>query len=444
MLAAAELLLRCGVQVSGSDLNEFPGMGDLVASGALVHLGHRAAQLPDQADLLVISAAIPRSNPELIEARHRGVEVITYAELLGRLMARREGVSIAGTHGKSTTTAMTAHIYRVGGLDPSFIIGAHSDQLGGSSGAGTGRHFIAESCEYARSFLHQRPALATILNIEREHLDCYADLADIVSAFSSFAGNVRPNGVLIVSHADPVVAQATQTTAAPVETFGLDGGACWMATDLRADRGRYSFAVHYGGRFLFQTALQVAGRHNLTNSLAAAALAWHGGVEPEAIAEGVRTYRPIARRMSLRATGRGVTVVDDYAHHPTEIRVTLQAIRSRVQPQRTWVVFQPHQHSRTRLLMDEFAGCFADADMVLVSDIYAVRDSEEERRLTGADELVARIHAGGGAARYLPTLEEVAEHLTQQVTAGDLVVTMGAGDVWKVADELAERVGRAG
>ena len=425
MRAAAGILLGCGLRVSGSDQNDFAGMGDLVATGAVVHLGHRAAQLPDDVDLLVISAAIPEDNPELQAARQRGVPVITYAQLVGQLMSSRRGVSIAGTHGKSTTTALTAHMYRLGGLAPSFIVGAHSDQLGGSSGVGGGPHFIVESCEYARSFLHQRPVLAAILNIETEHLDCYADLADIVSAFAAFAGNVQPDGVLIARCGDDVVEQAARGAAARVETFGLEGGACWMAADLRADRGRHAFAVHYRGRFLFDTALEVPGEHTVTNALAATALAWHGGVPPEAIAEAIRTYRGIDRRMTLRGTGGGVTVVDDYAHHPTEIQATLRAIRSRYRPRRTWVVFQPHQHSRTRLLMDEFARCFGEADVVLVPDIYAVRDSEEERRRTGASDLVSRIHAEGSQVRYLPTLAEVASHLIEQVAAGDLVVTKG-------------------
>ncbi|HUU81935.1 MAG TPA: UDP-N-acetylmuramate--L-alanine ligase [Phycisphaerae bacterium] len=440
MRAAAGLLLHSGLRVSGSDQSDFAGLGDLVAAGATVHVGHSAAHLPDDLDLLVISAAIPEANPELHEARRRGCPIITYAQLVGRLMSRRQGVSIAGTHGKSTTTALTAHIYRTGGLDPSFIVGAHSDQLGGSSGVGKGPHFIVESCEYARSFLHHRPVLAAILNIEKEHLDCYTDLPDIVAAFAAFADSVSPDGLLIARHDDANVAQATRQAAAPVETFGIEPSACWTATDLRADQGRYSFAVHYRQRKLFETALDLPGEHNVTNALAAAALAFHGGVAPDAIAQAIRTYRGIDRRMSVRGTGGGVTVVDDYAHHPTEIRATLHAARCRFQPRRTWVVFQPHQHSRTRLLMDEFAGCFTEADIVLVSDIYSVRDSDEERRKTKADDLVSRIHAGGGQARYLPTLEQVASHLIEQVTSGDLVITMGAGDVWKVADELAQRV----
>ena len=444
MRGAAVLLERFGARVSGSDASRFPELGDLVAGGVVVHVGHDPHHLPDKTELVVVSAAIPDSNPELRAARDRALPVISYAELLGRLMSARIGVSVAGTHGKSTTTALTAYIYRLAGLDPCFIVGGHSSQLGGSSGTGKGDHFIVESCEYARSFLHQRPTLAAILNIEKDHLDCYADLDEIVSTFAEFAQRVSPEGVVIAHHAEAAVGQATRGLACRVETFGFEPGACWRATDLRADHGRHKFVVHYRERALFETVSLIPGSHNVSNALAAAALSWHGGAEPRAIAEGIRTFEGVARRMTLRGVGRGVTVVDDYAHHPTEIAVTLEAIRSRYEPRRTWVVFQPHQHSRTRLLMNDFARCFAQADMVLVPDIYSVRDSEDERRRTGASDLVARIHASGGEARYVPTLEEVTAHLIEEVSAGDLVVTMGAGDVWKVADELAERVRGAG
>ncbi|MHC4609385.1 MAG: UDP-N-acetylmuramate--L-alanine ligase [Planctomycetota bacterium] len=439
MRGAAALMLRFGAEVSGSDAHSFPELGQLVAAGAVVRIGHDPAHLPDQTDLVVISAAIPDENPELCAARRRRIPVISYAELVGRLMGPRVGVSVAGTHGKSTTTALTAYAYRLAGLDPCFIVGAHSEQLGGSSGVGEGAHFVVESCEYARSFLALRPRAAAILNIEQDHLDCYTDLDDIVSAFAQFAQQMPPDGLMIARHADAAVVRATRELACRVETFGFEEGACWRACDPRADRGLYTFVVRYHNRKLFETTSRIPGLHNVSNALAATALAWHGGAEPGAIAEAVRSFEGVDRRMTLRGTGSGVTVVDDYAHHPTAIAATLSAIRSRYEPSRTWVVFQPHQHSRTRLLMDDFAGCFAEADMVIVPDIYAVRDSEDERRMTGSSDLVSRIAAGGGAARYVPTLEEVTAQLIEEVSAGDLVVTMGAGDVWKVADELVER-----
>ncbi len=439
MRGAAAVLQAWGAEVCGSDAGSVASLGELVAGGAVVHLGHRPEQVPPDADLLVASAAIPGDNPELCRARQLGIPVITYAELIGLLMATRCGVAVAGTHGKSTTSALTAFMFRTAGLDPSFIVGAHCRQLNGGGGVGQGPHLIVESCEYARSFLYQRPQVAAILNIERDHLDCYADLDDIAQAFGRFAGNVPSDGVVIARHADPVMAMVLAQAAATVETFGLEPGGCWQATDIRAQRGYYRFTVRREGQALFSTTSLLAGVHNVLNAVAATALAWHGGADLGAIAEAIRTFEGIDRRMTVRGTGGGVTIIDDYAHHPTEIAATLRAIRDRYDNRRTWVVFQPHQYSRTRLLMDEFARCFTDADVVLVPDIYAARDSEEERRMTRSADLVSRLGAAGLQARYLPTLEEVTSHLVREVSSGDVVVTMGAGDVWKVADALVGR-----
>jgi UDP-N-acetylmuramate--alanine ligase len=441
MRGVAAVLQRWGARVSGSDLAEFAELGRLVAGGAVVRIGHRAEQVPSDADLVVVTAAIPDENAELCQARRLGLPVMTYAELVGLLMSQRVGVAVAGTHGKSTTAALAAYIFRQAGLDPSFIVGAESSQLGGGSGVGDGSHFIVESCEYARSFWHQHPRTAAILNIEREHLDCYADLAEIVSAFGAFAGQVDTDGVIIARHDDAAVSAATAGAEAAVETFGLEPGADWRATELRVRRGQYSFAVEYHGERLLNAAPLLAGVHNVLNALAATALAWHGGAEPEAIAEALRTFEGIGRRMTLRGTAGGVTVIDDYAHHPTEIAATLRAVRERHEPRRTWVVFQPHQHSRTRMLMDEFATCFADADVVVVPDVYAAREAREAQGESGGSpELVQRLRSGGVEARYLPTLNEATAHVKEATCPGDLVVTMGAGDVWKVADALVERV----
>ena len=442
MSAAASLLLRCGARVSGSDVKRFEGLGQLVAQGATVHIGHDASHLPPDVDRVVISAAIPPTNPEWVAARERKLTVIRYAELLGEIMDSRRGIAVAGTHGKSTTTALLAHIFRTAGFDPSFIVGARSAQLGGSSGVGRGEHFIVEACEYARSFLALRPAAAGILNIDADHLDCYQDLEDIRTAFAAFGAVVRPGGLLITPYSERGVAEAAQARGVRHETFGFRPGANWQADQLHADRGCYAFEAVYNGQGLFTTRLQLAGVHNVSNALLAAALAHHESVSPAAIAEGIATFEGIDRRMTRRDAGRGVTIIDDYAHHPTEIAATLQAINDRYQPKRTWVVFQPHQASRTRRLMHEFARAFGAADVVIVVDIYCVRDSAEDRAQTRSSDLVALIHENGGDARYIGPLADVTRHVQENVTDGDLVVTMGAGDVWKIADELVQRVRR--
>ncbi|MCB9850402.1 MAG: UDP-N-acetylmuramate--L-alanine ligase [Phycisphaerales bacterium] len=440
MFGAARILLHGGARISGSDQKEFAGTGELVAGGAKVCIGHKTGYVDETLDFVVRSAAVPDSNPEVATAYALGIPVLSYAELLGELTRTQRSVALTGTHGKSTTTALTTHLMRHAGLDPSFIVGAESTQLGGSSGVGSGAHFVVEACEYARSFLNLRPHSAAILNVEADHLDCYRDLEDIVDAFGKFAGQIAPDGLLVVSHEDRVAKRAARKAACTVQTFGFGPGAYWRATNLRLHRGCYTFTLRRGGKPLAMCRLQIAGMHNVSNSLAAAALAAHSGAEPERIAEAMGSFTGIHRRMMHRGTGRGVTIVDDYAHHPTEIRATLAAIRSRYAPKRTWVVFQPHQASRTRLLMDDFAAAFADADVVLIPDIYSVRDSDADRQAVTSSDMVSRICSAGRASHYLPSLEDVCDHLERNVAEGDVVVTMGAGDVWKVADGMVERI----
>jgi len=440
MRGAACVLARLGTCVSGSDRRNFEGLGELVAQGVRVAVGHRAEQVPADADLVVASAAIPDGNTELAAARERGTPVIKYAELLGMLMDERIGIAIAGTHGKSTTTAMCVHIFRVASFDPTFVVGASSAQIGGSAALGSGPHLIVEACEYDRSFLQFRPAFGAILNIERDHFDCYAEFGALVEAFGQFAGQVDGDGLLVCNAQDRWAAVAADQSKARVETFGLTGDADWRAVNLRADRGRYAFDVFYRRMRRMTIELSIAGRHNVDNALAAVALADGAGVPSAAIAEGLATFSGVGRRMSHCGTGRGVTIVDDYAHHPTEIRCTIQAAQRYYAPRRTWVVFQPHQYCRTQHLLDEFADSFGAVDEVVVPDVYDAREHNAANQPVGSAELVERIVQRGVRVRYLPTLEEVTEHVASLITDGDLVLTMGAGDVWKVADGLVARV----
>lgn len=442
MSGAARILLGLGGRVSGSDLSPFDGMADLVTRGATIHLGHAAEHVPGDTSLVVISAAIPAANPELVQARAMKLPVVKYAELLGMLMSRKEGVAIAGTHGKTTTTAMCAHLFRTAGLDPTYVFGATSTQLGGGSALGRGPHLIAESCEFDRSFLHLRPRWAAVLNIEPDHLDCYRDLDDIVDAFGAFASRVRSDGIVLCQVADPRARGAAARASAKVATFGFAGDADWQAADLVEDHGCFAFDVLREGRRLLRARLGVPGRHNVLNALAATALAHQAGAAVEAIVEGLSTFAGVNRRMTWRGEGAGVTIVDDYAHHPTEIRVTLEAARRRYTPRRLWVVFQPHQYCRTRYFMEDFADSFKLADEVIVPDVYGAREADRSVLAQGSEELVSRIVGRGGRAHYMSSLNLAAAHVLEHAVAGDLVLTMGAGDVWKVADELVARICR--
>jgi len=436
MRALAKMLLDAGAVVSGSDSCGNGSAQRLRDAGATVFLGQSPDHLPDECELVVYSAAIGEQNPELIGARQRGIEVVKYAEMLGRLMRRKTGLAIAGTHGKSTTTAMVAYVLRRAGLDPNFIIGATVEQLGGPSGTGTGEHFVVEACEFDRSFLNLQPHSAAILNIEEDHLDCYRDLDAIIEAFRAFTSRVSSDGVLIANGEDRNVSEATRGALCEVETFGLVEGCHWRGVVLGEDRGRVQLAVLKAGSPFCRFTVCLPGMHNAYNSLAAAGLLYHAGVAPEQIAEHLATFAGAKRRMMLKDQTGGVTVVDDYAHHPTEIQATLRALRDYYRPGRILCIFQPHQHSRTRFLLKDFAASFAQADEVILPDIYFVRDSEKERDHISSNDLVAQIRMRGGSARYEPTFEGILEFVKTTLRDGDLVVTMGAGNVWELADEI--------
>ncbi len=442
MWALAQTLLGRGALVSGSDLAGGACVERLRSEGATVHIGQRGENLPADCDLVVHSAAIHEQNPELVTARGRGIEVLKYSQMLGRLMAERAGIAIAGTHGKSTTTAMVAYTLRAAGADPSFIVGATVTQLGGPSGVGQGPHFVAEACEFDRSFLNLRARYAGILNIEEDHLDCYADLAAIIEAFRAFAAGIDAAGVVIANGEDRNARLAVRDARATVETFGFAEDCSWRGETVDVERGRYTLDVSYNRVPFCRLAVPLPGLHNAYNALAATGLLFQGGLSPEAISEHLGTFTGTHRRMTLKGVVGGVTVLDDYAHHPTEIQATLRAIREHYRPQRILCIFQPHQHSRTRFLLKDFARSFAASDEVLVPDIYFVRDSEREKEYISAGDLVAQIRFHGGTARYLKTFDAIVSHLKSELRPGDLVVTMGAGNIWEVADETVRWLGR--
>ena len=440
MAGLAAILLRRRARVSGTDGLGSAALTRLAESGARVTTQQTADTVPPETELLVASAAIPEQHPELVEARRRGITVIKYAQLLGALMAQSHGIAVSGTHGKSTTTAWLAFVLRKARLDPSFVVGAESQQLGGGSGVGDGPHFVAEACEYDRSFLNLRPRAAAILNIEEDHLDCYENLAAITQAFQQFANLVPPDGLVVINGRDPNCQAIANNLGANVETFGFAPRETWQAVELNLRDGRYEFTTRHNGEALGRVWLGIAGEHNVSNALTVVALAAHAGASWDHISSALCEFRGAERRLHMKGEVNGVSVVDDYAHHPTEIRVTLKAARQRFEPRRVWCVFQPHQHSRTRFLLDDFARSFELADFVVVPRIYFVRDSERERQAVCAADLVEQIRATGGHAVHIPEFETIIQTLVSELKPGDLAITMGAGDIWKVADELVQRL----
>lgn len=436
MRGGAAVLLRRGLIVSGSDRTDSVELATLAKAGVSIHIGQAAENVPPACDLVVRTAAITDNNPEIIAARQYGYPILKYSQLLGHLMADQIGICLSGTHGKSTSAAMTTYVLRQAGLDPSFVIGANVSQLGGGSGVGDGHHFVVEACEYDRSFLNLRPRLAAILNIEEDHLDYYKDLDEIIEAFRAFAQMVPADGLLVVNGENAKALEAVKGARAKVETFGLNGGCGWNAEILDYHKGCARFEVLRDDRPMTEVSLAIPGRHNVANALAVMALCFHAGVEPETIAKALGDFHGADRRLTHRGCIAGVQVVDDYAHHPTELKASIVAAREYYKPRKLFVVFQPHQHSRTRFLLQDFATSFTDADVVIVPDIYFVRDSEHEKDLINAQNLVDLIRANGRDARYVPGFDQIVAGLCNEVQSNDLVITMGAGTVWQVADSL--------
>lgn len=440
--ALAEFLLRAGATVSGSDQVGSDAVARLQNLGVRVQLKHAAANLPPQTDYLVYSPAVPPENPERQAAQSRGIRQLSYPESLGELMAERKGIAVAGTHGKSTTTAMIGWILQQAGLDPTVIVGASVPQLGGPSRVGSGAAFVAESCEFSRSFLNLHPTTACVLNIEPDHLDYYTDLAEIISSFREFVGLV-PQGGLIVAHgSDPNVASAIHAANARIETFSLEPGSTWWGADLKQERGRYRFRVFRDGDYVTTFSLQVPGRHNVENALAATAVAWSLGVRPSLIRDAIEDFRGCHRRFEIRGSWRGVTIIDDYAHHPSEIRATLRAAREMFPTRRIWAVFQPHQLSRTRALFDEFAQAFGDVDRLILTDIYTAREQLSEAASKTALQLAGAISENGGDVRHVGDSGSVIALLESSLQPADVLVVLGAGDIGKVADAFAQRLSR--
>ena len=437
MSGLASMLLDAGAIVTGSEPNLNPQTMQLIKRGAKISRDQMGELLSHETDLVVRTAAVPDSNIEFKAAAKYGVETIKYAELLGQVMSERFGVAVAGTHGKSTTTAMIAFALHECGADPSFVVGGTVPQLGNAgSRSGQSDLFVAEACEYAKSFHHLSPKVALVTNIEREHLDCYRDIYDIIEAFRTFVNKVSAGGTIIANGRDKHVEASIRDAYASVETVSLTPGTTWSTFPTGLQSGCPTGAITKDGKPVGTLNLAVAGEHNLCNATMAVAACAACGVDASAAAEAVSRFTGVERRMQIVGSRDGWTVVDDYGHHPTEIVATLKALRQRFNPKRLICLFQPHQYSRTRELFDDFATSFADADITVVTDIYFVRDSEADRMSVSGKSLVAAINDNGNKAIHMPNFGQIVEYLKGTVRAGDLVVTMGAGNIWEVGRDV--------
>lgn len=457
MSGLARLCAARGATVTGSERADSDLVQQLRCEGFAVDLQQSAQSVPLDAQALVISAAVPYDHPEVLEAGRRKLEVIKYAAMLGRVMAQpgTVGIAVAGTHGKSSTTSMLGHTLITAGLDPSVIVGAHCPQLGGGHRTGNGPTLVAEACEYDRSFHQLAPTAAVILNVEADHLDIYDGLDAIVESFAQFAHKLPPHdapssggGFLLIQHESPHRVAITAKLQCKVETIGFAPQADWQVVLTRDGRRHDETAspgknkplciLRHRGQDIARWHPAMPGEHMAYNAAAAGVLAHQLGATWPDVAHALEHFAGLDRRMQRIGTrqlpaGGTLRVIDDYGHHPTEVDTTLRALRDHESPGRLICIFQPHQHSRTRHLLDQFAVSFGAADVVIVPEIYFVRDSEEERASVTSAQLVERLRQRGTQAMHIHPLDAIAEQVLAIARDGDLVVTMGAGDVWKVA-----------
>ncbi len=444
MSGIAEILLNLGYAVSGSDLRRSATTDRLCSLGATVFEGHAAGNVVGSG-VVVASSAVNERNPEIVEARTRKIPVIQRAEMLAELMRLKYGIAVAGMHGKTTTTSMIATVLAAGGLDPTVVVGGRVDALGSNARLGKSQYLVAEADESDRSFLRLSPILAVVTNLDREHMDCYRDMADVEQAFVEFMDKVPFYGATTACLDNPLLAAVLPRVRRRVFTYGTDSQADFVLRTLppavgkiddRAAPVRSRFEVAFGSEVLGPFELMVPGRHNVLNATAAVAIATQLDVPPEQIAQGLRDFRGVDRRFQLKGSTRGVAVIDDYGHHPTEIVATLKAARD-CGYAKLHVIFQPHRYTRTRDLSAEFSTAFDEADSVQVLDIYAA--SEEPIDGVSSAALVSAI--GREAVAYASSFEEAATRVVGLAREGDAILTLGAGNVSQIAGMVIDRLG---
>lgn len=441
MSAVARILINEGCVVEGSDVRSSSLTSTLEKMGARINTKQDGSFMTSETNMVVISAAISEDNPDLKTARKLGIKVVKYSQILGSLMKGKHGIAISGTHGKTTTSALVSTILKTAGLDPTFIIGGEVPDIGGNAHLGKGNLFVAEACEYDRSFLNLAPQVGVITNIEEDHLDYYENIEKIIHAFGDFASLISKEGLLVASKHDANVAIAAQRAKCNVETYSLDNSSDWCGEVVSVGNGTNRFRVYRRGVFFDDFLLKIPGSHNVLNALAATAVCTFIGVNKDSIKAALASFGGANRRFQIIGVKNDITVIDDYAHHPTEIRVTLRAARELYPQKKIWCVFQPHQHSRTRHLLKGFAKSFQSADKVILADIYASRDNDYEKTAMNSIRLYEETRNAGMDVKYIPQLSDIANVLSVMVKSGDVVITMGAGDVWKIAYDLVSKLG---
>ena len=427
MSGIAEVLVNLGYQVSGSDLRDSPTTQRLAGLGVQVTTGHDAHSV-ENAQVVVISSAVKGNNPEVVAARAAKIPVIPRGEMLAELMRMKYGIAIAGSHGKTTTTSMVAQVLSQGGIDPTIVIGGKLGAIGSNAKLGKGPFLVAEADESDGSFLLLNPTIGVITNVDREHLDHYKNLSEIMDAFAAFGNRVPFYGSVFVCMDDPNVASLRPRLKRQVRTYGTNPQVDIRGLELRVDGWRSYFRVRAFGQDLGDFSLGIPGHHMVLNALATIGVAMELGVERDVIRASLSNFTGADRRFQKRGERKGVVVVDDYGHHPTEIAATLRAARDGFPERRLVVAFQPHRYTRTQALLDEFGRAFFDADLVFVTDIYAASEPPIPG-VTGRSVVDSILAHGQREAEYVARVEDLPQALDAATRPGDLVVTLGAGSI---------------
>ena len=437
--AIAEILLSRGYNVSGSDMKESDLTEKLRENGANIFIGHKAENVED-ADLIIYSAAIAEENPEVKRAREKNIPLASRAEVLGLLMDEYpSSIAISGTHGKTTTTSMVSLILKNAELDPTILVGGNLSEIGGNYSVGHGDYFVTEACEYRDSFLELRPKIEVILNIDSDHLDYFKDIEHIVNSFDRFTKNVRNGGIIVAYDANPFVNRIIKDLP-NVITYGYNSNCSYAIENVRFTKtGMPVFDIERNGEHISGIELNVPGEHNILNAAAAFACCHELGVPADVIKETLKEYHGTKRRFDIIGkTENGVLLVDDYAHHPTEIRATLSAAQN-LPHNRVWCLFQPHTYTRTLALFDDFAEAFQEADILVLTEIYAAREKNIYNISSEALAQKIKEEHPDKEISYSPTLAEIAEKVAKEAKEGDLVITMGAGDIYKAGQMIMDK-----
>ncbi|SJZ35584.1 UDP-N-acetylmuramate--L-alanine ligase [Selenihalanaerobacter shriftii] len=434
MSGIANLLIDLDYEVSGSDLKDSEIIFKLRSKGAQIHIGHSAENI-EEVDIVVFSSAIPEDNPELLEAKEKGLPILKRAEMVAKLMKRQKGIAISGTHGKTTTTSMLTTVLEKNNLDPTVLIGGELDLINGNAKLGNGDYFITEADESDGSLLFMDPETGVVTNIEADHLDYYGSKEAIKDTFIKFLNKLPATGTGIVCLDDEEIIEIVEEIDNDLITYGLNDEANLVAKDVELKKFGSISKIYYQGKKLGKLKLNVPGEHNLTNALATIGIGLHIGLNFEEINSALEEFIGVGRRFEKKGSYRGAVIVDDYAHHPTEIKATLKATKN-MNFDRIIAIFQPHRYTRTQFLLEEFSKAFNDADEIIITDIY----SAGETPIPGinSEKLVDLIKESTFTkVRLISELDEIYEYLKSMTEAGDLILTLGAGNIYKVGERLA-------